>query len=242
MVQVTVAKIKGYGPWTLTLGSDREHRLQMLQASLYAEAQRLFSESGCLVFPNRYDEYMIVSNGLGEAEHRRIQESLADSFEVRLEMHAGRGSTPYEANLMAHRAKRDGVFASGGNGDAGEVTIMHMDVDDLTSETESTSPYGIASKVLELHLAMAKYFAERESLSFFMGGDNFMVVAGPRGREDAGDFVSTVRDDMGITLNCGIGRAPTGRRAAMLATKSLDTIRKIRDEGGPKPEVYESDC
>ena len=115
-------------------------------------------------------------------------------------------------------------------------------MDDLTSETESTSPYEISSRMLELHLAMAKYFAERQSLSFFMGGDNFMVVAGPGGREDAGDFVSTVRDGMGITLNCGIGRAATGRRAAMLATKSLDTIRKIRDEGGPKPEVYESDC
>ena len=37
-------KITGYGPWTLTLGSDREHELQMLQASLYQKVQKLFSE------------------------------------------------------------------------------------------------------------------------------------------------------------------------------------------------------
>ncbi|MGI0075474.1 MAG: GTP cyclohydrolase IIa, partial [Nitrosotalea sp.] len=28
MIQLTIIKITGYGPWTLTLGSDREHRLQ----------------------------------------------------------------------------------------------------------------------------------------------------------------------------------------------------------------------
>ena len=33
MIQICIAKITGYGPWTLTLGSDREHVLQMLQAT-----------------------------------------------------------------------------------------------------------------------------------------------------------------------------------------------------------------
>ena len=32
MIQITIIKITGYGPWTLTLGSDREHEIQMLQA------------------------------------------------------------------------------------------------------------------------------------------------------------------------------------------------------------------
>ena len=35
MIQLTILKITGYGPWTLTLGSDREHELQMLQSKLY---------------------------------------------------------------------------------------------------------------------------------------------------------------------------------------------------------------
>ena len=37
-------KITGYGPWTLTLGSDREHKLQMLQASLYEKIQKLIKD------------------------------------------------------------------------------------------------------------------------------------------------------------------------------------------------------
>ena len=65
MIQLSILKITGYGPWTLTLGSDREHELQMLQASLYKQLQQLFSEKNCLVFLNRADEFFVVSNGVG---------------------------------------------------------------------------------------------------------------------------------------------------------------------------------
>ena len=44
---------------------------------------------------------------------------------------------------------------------------------------------------------------------------------------------------MDLILNCGIGSGTTARYAANLATKSLDTIREIRDSGKEKPEVYE---
>ncbi len=244
MIQVTVARISGYGPWTLTLGPDREHRLQMLQASLYADAHRLFSERGCLVFPDRHDGWMVASNGLAEEEHARIRESLAGKFGIDLRMHAGRGETPYRANLMAHRARRDGVFALGGAVDgAGEVAVMHMDIEGLSARAEDSSPYEVTARVLELHQVMTGYFIDRDSLTFFMGGDNFMVLAGERGRKAAGEFVGMVRDRLGMGLNCGIGRAPTGRQAAMLATRSLDRIREIRDSGdAPKPEVYEEGC
>ena len=53
-------KITGYGPWTLTLGSDREHELQILQASLYQRVQELFSKKNGLVFPNRSDEFFDI--------------------------------------------------------------------------------------------------------------------------------------------------------------------------------------
>ena len=38
MIQLTIIKIIEYGPWTLTLGSDREHELQMLQADLVSQS------------------------------------------------------------------------------------------------------------------------------------------------------------------------------------------------------------
>ena len=64
MIQTTIIKITGYGPWTLTLGSAREHEIQMLQASLYLQIQKLFSEKNCLVFSNRSDEFFAITSGI----------------------------------------------------------------------------------------------------------------------------------------------------------------------------------
>ena len=50
---------------------------------------------------------------------------------------------------------------------------------------------------------------------------------------------SLIKDEFKITLNCGIGTGKTARDAVKLATKSLDTIRDIRDSGKEKPEIYE---
>ena len=72
MIQLTIIKITEYGPWTLTLGSDREHELQMLQAHLYGQIQKLFSEKNCLVFSNRFDEFFVITNGLTLADHVEI--------------------------------------------------------------------------------------------------------------------------------------------------------------------------
>ena len=242
MIQITAAKIRGYGPWTLTLGHDREHQLQALQASLYAETQRRFSEKGCLVFPNRHDEYIIVSNGLDGAEQRRIQDGLNEKFEVNLQMHVGRGCTPGEADRAAHQARMQKIPALG---DVGEdhVMILHIDVDDLTTRTLEIPPYGISMLMLELHLMMARHFAERQSLSFFMGGDNFMVLAGEEGRAGVRELLDAAAAKLDITLNCGVGQDSTGRLAAMKATRSLDAIREMRDSGKvSKPDIYEADC
>jgi GTP cyclohydrolase III len=46
---------------------------------------------------------------------------------------------------------------------------------------------------------------------------------------------------MGITLNCGIGIGRNGRRAAEAATRALDTIRDLRNEGKIQP-IYEIQC
>ena len=62
-------KITGYGPWTLTLGSDREHELQMLQASLYQQVQNLISKKNGLVFSNRSDEFFAVTNCITLEDH-----------------------------------------------------------------------------------------------------------------------------------------------------------------------------
>lgn len=250
MIQLSILKINGYGPWTLTLGSDREHQLQMLQASLYKEIQELFSEKNCLVFLNRSDEFFVVSNGLNLDEHIEIQKSLVSSFDIGLSVSIGYGDSPFAANLKAYNGKKNGVILDKEHNIFGyidvnsskSVSIMHLDVDGLTVRRKINSPYEITSTIFGLYAKMSKFFLEKNSLAFFMGGDNFMIVASDDAKNSAKDFIEFIKQEDQIILNCGIGTATTARDAAKLATKSLDTIREIRDSGKEKPDVYELSC
>ena len=250
MIQLSILKITEYGPWTLTLGSDREHELQMLQASIYKEVQRLFSEKNCIVFLNRADEFFVVSNALDLEDHIQIQKILEKLFKVRLTISIGYANSPFEANLKAYKGKQNKVVLNTEHNIFGfvydksdsKVSIMHLDVDDLTSTRKTNSPYEISSIIFKLYSKMSKFFLEKNSLTFFMGGDNFMVVSTKEAKESVKDFINFIKDEDKILLNCGIGNADTGREAVKLATKSLDTIREIRDSGKEKPEVYELSC
>ena len=250
MIQLSILKITEYGPWTLTLGSDREHELQMLQSSLYQEIQKLFSDKNCIVFLNRSDEFFAVSNGLDLDDHIQIQKSLEKLFDVRLNISIGFGNSPFEANLKAYEGKKNEVILDAEHNIFGFVnrkpelnaSIMHLDVDDLSSRRQTNSPYEISSIIFELYSKMSKFFLEKNSLTFFMGGDNFMVVSNDEAKNSVQTFINMIKNDDKISLNCGIGNANTGRDAVKLATRSLDTIREIRDSGKEKPEVYELSC
>jgi len=250
LIQLTIIKIKEYGPWTLTLGSDREHELQMLQASLYKQLQKFFSDKNCLVFLNRSDEFFVVTNGLTLEDHILIQKKLEESFELKLTMSIGFAQTPFEANLKAHEGKKSQVILNIDHNIFGfvdgeseqKVTIMHFDVEDLSSKRKIKSPYEISSSMFKLYSSMSEFFLDKKSLAFFMGGDNFMVVADDKAKEFARTFIEKTKTELGLLLNCGIGICKTSREAANLATKSLDRIREIRDSGKEKPDILETSC
>lgn len=250
MIQLSILKISEYGPWTLTLGSDREHELQMLQASLYKEIQKLFSEKNCLVFLNRADEFFVVTNNLELEDHIQIQKTLEKLFNVHLTISIGYGQSPFEANLKAYEGRKDeiilnkkhNIFGFVNSESNSNVSIMHLDVDDLTSKRQTNSPYEISSIIFEIYSKMSRFFLKKNSLTFFMGGDNFMIIASNDAKNSVQNFIDVIKNENKISLNCGIGNGRTAREAVKLATKSLDTIREIRDSGKEKPEVYELSC
>lgn len=250
MIQLTILKITGYGPWTLTLGSDREHKLQMLQSSLYQETQRLFSEKGCLAFPNRFDEIFVISNGLSVRDHAEIQEKLAKVFDLGFSMTIGQGDTPLEANSSADSARRKkifldrdhNIFGNSINGGKDHVRIIHMDVDGSTSISTKMSPYELSSLIIRLYASMSEFFLKKDSLAFFMGGDNFMIISSGVTTDEIDEFLKLTSRQQGITFNCGIGVAASGRDAAKMATKSLDTIRELRDSGKDVSRILENAC
>jgi GTP cyclohydrolase IIa len=249
MIQLTIIRIEGYGPWTVTLGSDREAQLQMLQAKIYHDVQRLFSEKNCIVFFNRFDEYFAVTNGLKALDHKEIQRELAELHDdLKMSMAIGVAKTAFKANLNAYNARNEGkmldnearIFGDALD-DADIVQIMHIDVDSSTKVSDRLSPYEIAALVIKIYSRLAEEFLKHHSLTFFLGGDNFMVISNGVTKEQADMVIRNVRAGIDIKLNCGIGIGKTGRKAAEGATKALDTIRDLRREGKTQ-NIYEIRC
>ncbi|MDA7941631.1 MAG: GTP cyclohydrolase IIa [Nitrosopumilus sp.] len=224
MIQLSLVRIRGYGPWTLTLGHDREHELQILQASVYGTLQRRLSDLGCLLFENRRDEFVAITNGLDRAGHEAAIRGIDPR--VTLEASIGSGGTPLEADRAASLAGPGGP-ATGGD----SACVMHLDVDGMTGRRGSSTAGGAAAEIAALHSLLWSDCMATGSLAFFMGGDNFMVAASEEARRGARGLVGRAEKELGILLNCGIGSARTGREAARLATRSLDGIRAKRAAG-----------
>jgi GTP cyclohydrolase IIa len=222
----------------------------MLQSSLYKEIQNLFSEKNGLVFSNRFDELFAITNGLSLNDHVEIQKKLAESFDLKLSMTIGYGNSPFEANLKADKARKSKIILEKKHNIFGYVDgkadqlvqIMHIDVDDSTSISAKKSPYEISSLMFKLYSEMSEFFLTKNCLTFFMGGDNFMIVTSGNGKEHSIKFLDLMKEKHGIALNCGIGTAKTAREAAKIATKSLDTIRDLRDSGKNQQRILELTC
>jgi GTP cyclohydrolase IIa len=250
-MHLTIIKIDRYGPWTLTLGSDRESALQMLQARIYFDIQRLFSEKHCIVYPNRFDEFFAITNGLLISELVDIQRKLTELYpQLGFSMALGYGDTPTQADRSAFEARKKGVqIASRGiyghdlhgnqvGNHMTDIRIMHIDVSGLSKLNLEMSPYQVTSMIFDIYSRLVDKFMKKDCLTFYLGGDNFMVIASKILKEEVENILLEITEDTHIPLNCGIGKGKTGREAAMIATKALDKVRELRDNG-THASIYE---
>jgi GTP cyclohydrolase IIa len=240
---MTLIQADNYGPWTVSLGSSREPYLQILQSELYAELQRLFSLRGGLVFQGRFDNMLAVTNGISVEDHTEIQERVCQLFPITLSMGVGAGKHPTEAQLNATGAlqtkgssrneKRRRILAVEGlleSINEGFVQIAHVDVNDVTKLTDSISAYDAYVAMLNVHEALAKEFLQVNSLVFFAGGDNFLVISNGLTEDQHREVLSRVSGEAGLEMKAGIGVARTATEALELASKALDSIRSNRQE------------
>jgi GTP cyclohydrolase IIa len=260
--QTTVIKLEGYGPWTLSLGSDREYSLQILQAKIYADLQESFSCKNGLVFSNRFDEFIAITNQIDVGEHGIINDDLSKKYDkIKTSMTIGIDETPLKSNKKAHFIKNKkeylimpGIYANQEDMSTqvkkrissqtktrnNDIKILHIDINNSSAITKNLSSYEVTNLVVKLYSAISDIFIEEESLSFYLGGDNFMVIARENMTiEKVKEIVDSLTNLTKIKINCGIGNGNTGRKAAELATKSLDVIRELRKKG-TIINVYES--
>jgi GTP cyclohydrolase IIa len=173
-----------------------------------------------------------------------IQRELTKLYpQLGFSMSLGYGDTPTQADRSAFEARKNGVqIASRGiyghdlhgnqlGNHMTDIRIMHIDISGLSKLNLEMSPYQVTSMIFDIYSRLVDKFMEKDCLTFYLGGDNFMVVASNILKEEVENILLGITEDTRIPLNCGIGKGKTGREAAMIATKALDKIRELRDNG-----------
>ena len=234
MIQMTLIQIDNYGPWTVTPRPRTESDLQILQAELFADVQRLIAAKKGLVFFTRFDNLLAVTNGLNEEDHMRIQRSIRNRYPITISMGVGAAETAHEAQRLATIA----LQKEGGAQSSGRKEILAIDSlvseeyfnindNDLFTETltDIESAFDTSFMVNKAQHYLMTKLREKGALLFFIGGDNFMSPCNGLSEEDITQILKEIDEEIGIGLKAGIGRADNMEDAAYMADIGLEIIR-----------------
>ncbi len=236
-IQITVAQLDNYGPWTVSPDPKPEAYLQMLQTRLFADLEEEFSEKEGLAFITRYDNTLIVSNGLSMEDHVKIQDSIREKYPVTVSFGVSCAENPYDAQKLASEALQDTGSSQSEerkeelNGDTlnfpeeSLVQIAHIDINSVTSYTDDEPIYDTHHLIQKVHLSLSESLTTMNGLVFYTGGDNFMAPTNGLSLEDILEVLEEVEDDTGIKLKAGVGRSTNAVEAAHLASEGLHDVR-----------------
>ncbi|MEM2134518.1 MAG: GTP cyclohydrolase IIa [Candidatus Jordarchaeaceae archaeon] len=244
MIQLTLIQLDNYGRFTELLGVDRESDLQILQSELYADLQRMFALRRGLVFYNRFDNMLAVSNGISVKEHEMILRSVTRRYPVSISMGIGSAETPYEAQVLATKVlqetgsaqseTRKAILAQKSNDNGGQeyVQIAHIDINGFTSKvTDRESAYQSTYLIYSSTSILMRMFGDKGALLFFNGGDNFIAVCNGLKKPDFKEIFDKFETSMNLRLKAGIGFGKNALDALSRANIGLSLIRekKVND-------------
>lgn len=241
-IQLTLIQIDNYGPWTV-MPQRSEADLQTVQAELFADIEQLFAAHGGLVFHTRFDNMLAVSNKISMRVHRSIQNSINDRYPFTVSMGVGAAERPHKAQELATRAlqsagssrspERRGALVGQcvEAPDENWVQITHLDIDGMTSLTDSEPVYDTYVLLQRVYLSLVSALLKHGALVFYTGGDNFMALTNGVSQQELEVIVNEVQRVMKVNLKASVGGAATAEAAAQLASQGLLEIRKNRESG-----------
>ena len=243
--QVTLVQIDNYGPWTVTPEPRREVDLQTLQSRLYADLSQLIGNRSGYVFFTRFDNMIAVTNGLDEADHALIQETIGNRYPVTISLSTATGRTPAQALSDATERLQDegsaqdkdrreilcGRTIAEEHRESDDVQIAHFDVIDATGEfTDQLSAFESFIHIEQGYAALMRHmYRDNDALSFFVGGDNVIATCPDLSADGYRAAIDHVSEIAAVDLRVGVGTGPTAHDAGMDAKHALETAR-ARDE------------
>ena len=243
MIQMTLIQIDNYGPWTVTPRPRTESDLQILQAELFADVQRLIAAKKGLVFFTRFDNMLAITNGLDAEDHMRIQRSIKNRYPITISMGVGAAETAHDAQRLATEAlQREGGAQSSERKEIlaidsmnvpedSFVRVAHIDINSVTETlTDIESAFDTSFMVNRAQHYLMTKLREHKALLFFIGGDNFMSPCNGLSEEEIQDILIEIDEEIGIGLKAGIGRSPNAEDSAYMADIGLEIIRDGNNE------------
>ena len=226
MIRIAVLEQIGYREWTESIGSDREWKIQEIQAGIYREAQRTATRHGAFVLPLRYDYMVVITSNLTEDEEKEILESVSSLSPVAVRLSSDIGPTPLDAesNAWSHLGKIEpGRIGHFGNSNE-FVVVSHIDLNNIKAITEKLGAFKTYTIMLNILERINKISNEKGGLAQYLGGDNILVLLPHKNYEELVRKLVEIDD-----LKGSIAVAPRARDAMELAAEALHEIRLKRN-------------
>jgi len=216
VVQITVIRLLGYREWTESLGFDREHTIQQVQARLHKVVSELFSKFYGFAHPLRYDVMIALTNGITREMHEDIYNRLLKESPVPISMGIASSPSPRLAESLASSISLEpGVHAHSFE-EKSRVAIAHLDFAGLTCL--KSSAYNTYVFVDRIRSAVMQWMPD--SIVLYLGGDNMLIVL-PECLDLA--ILHSIAKLLKTRIGVGISERP--RTSIALATKSLEELR-----------------
>jgi GTP cyclohydrolase IIa len=219
----------------------REVDLQTLQSRLFADLSQLFGNRDGYVFFSRFDNMIAVTNGVDMDAHAMIQESVGNRYPVTMSLGVATGRSPISALGTATELLQEAGSAQDEHRreilkgraiddefrNEADVQVAHFDVNDATGKyTDQLNEFDTFIRIEQGYAELMRHMREaNDALSFFVGGDNVIVICPDL---DAGDYAAAidhVSDEVDVDLKVGVGRGRTAADAGMAAKHALEDCR-----------------
>ncbi len=239
--QVTLVQIDNYGPWTVTPEPRREADLQTMQSRLYADISQFVGNRDGYTFFTRFDNIIAVTNGCSMEDHALLQESVGNRYPVTLSLGVATGQSPVQALSDATTRLQDAGSAQDEDrrecleGRAideafradDDVQIAHFDVVNATGNyTDELNAFDTFIEIEQGYAELMRHMRHaHDSLSFFVGGDNVIVVCPDLGEADYEEAIAHVAESVDVEMQVGVGRGKSAHEAGYDAKHALETCR-----------------
>ena len=236
--QLTHIQIDNYGPWTVEPEPRREMDLQTLQSRLFADIAQFVGSRDAYAFFTRFDNMVAVTNGLDQADHELLQESVGNRYPISVSLGTAVDPVPIEALEGATERVQEGGSAQdqarreilGGEyrpPEADDVAIAHFDVNDATGKyTDRLNEFDSFINIEQGYASLMKYMREEHgALSFFVGGDNVIAACPELSHDEYMGAIDHVADDADVQLKVGVGSGATPHEAGFAAKHALEDCR-----------------